>query len=778
MSQSVGIGDAADFTPDNTALLELKSIIRGFLMPRMTAAQRIAISTPSPATTPHGLMVIQTDEPNAGLWYYYNDGSTYEWRNIIYTNPAVSFGDITTGSNTTATMTVGTGAEINLSGTGIVEASKFLGDGSTSDAVDLNSNEVAGTLSADKGGTGLSSLPNSGSFIYSNGTSFATTPQPTIDGQILVYDLNTSTWILQELIIPTLPTIEDGKLWIGDVNDEPVAQTITGDGTISNAGLLTVTGIHGIGVSSDDPVDGQILVFNSSSGYWEPSTPAVGGSSKWILNGSKLYPDPLNDWYSLQWGNGNSIGSQSTAFGGGEASGYRATAWGTGTTATQNLATAWGSSADATANLATAWGENTTANSNLATAWGSSTIASGNMATAWGNTNTASAQFATAFGQNTVASAGFTTAWGDNTDATSQYATAFGQNSLASGQYSTAFGLNSIASGTYSTALGQNDTASGTHSLSFGEANKASGTHSTAFGKSTNALGVYSTSSGFNTTAYSGMETVIGQYNTTYSPENAWGWNSPDRVFVIGNGTANNSRSDALRVFKNGNTDIYGNLSLISPIGAAKELRLYEPPALGTNYTGFKADTLNESIVYNLPKADGDSTDILVTDGQGNLSWQPLDAAQFKETLDLYIKIIRKPLDETVTSNVLQDDDHLLVNLDSNERWAIDGVFIANSTANGNNDFSFLFYAPSTMSMTLSYYINTQTTNFRADIFNEGETTPHTYPINNSANVIVFYKGFIESNSSNGTFKLRWSTTASNATVTTDSFLKVTKVTD
>jgi len=647
-SQNVGIGDASDFTPDSTALLELRSITRGFLMPRMTSTQRIAISSDSPSTTPHGLMVIQTDEPNAGLWYYFNDGNTYEWRIIINTNPSVSFDGINSGTNTTATMSVGTGAVINLTGTGIVESNKFKGSNSTSDAVDLNTDEVSGILSINKGGTGLDSVPNSGSFLYSNGTSYISTPQPTVDGQVLVYDLTSGEWVLQVLNNQTLPPIEDAKIWIGDSNDEPVAQAIAGDGTISNAGLLTVTGLQGTAIDTTLPMNGQVLSYNSSSGTWIPVTPSSGGSSKWILNGSRLYPDPINDWYSLQWGNGYSTGSQSTAFGGGEASGYRATAWGTGTTATQNLATAWGSGADATANLTTAWGENTTASANLATAWGKGNVANGNLtttwgenntligdiATAWGKGNTASAQFATAFGQNTVASAGFTTAWGDNTDATAQYATAFGQNSLASNQYSTAFGLNSIASGTYSTAFGQNDTASGTHSLSFGEANKAFGTHSTAFGKNTNALGVYSTSSGFNTTAYSGMETVIGQYNTTYTPQNSSGWNTPDRVFVIGNGTANDNRSDALRVFKDGNTEIFGNLSLISPTGAAKELRLYEPPANGTNYTGFFADSQATNITYRLPKTldtvnmEPDSR-VLVSKPNGNssiLSWVSLKA--------------------------------------------------------------------------------------------------------------------------------------------------------
>ena len=72
----VGIGvPAGDIHP--SAELEVKSTEKGFLLPRMTKAQRIAIG--SPAT---GLIVYQTDGdvPNpAGLYYF--DGLI--WKNGI-----------------------------------------------------------------------------------------------------------------------------------------------------------------------------------------------------------------------------------------------------------------------------------------------------------------------------------------------------------------------------------------------------------------------------------------------------------------------------------------------------------------------------------------------------------------------------------------------------------------------------------------------------------------------------------------------------------------------
>jgi hypothetical protein len=66
---NVGIGTSA---PDASAQLDLTSTTKGILIPRMTAAQKTAITSPST-----GLLIFQTDAP-AGF-YYYNGSS---WLNI------------------------------------------------------------------------------------------------------------------------------------------------------------------------------------------------------------------------------------------------------------------------------------------------------------------------------------------------------------------------------------------------------------------------------------------------------------------------------------------------------------------------------------------------------------------------------------------------------------------------------------------------------------------------------------------------------------------------
>ncbi len=61
LAQSVGIGTT---TPDGSSLLELKSSSKGFLPPRMTAAEKMLVQNPK-----QGLLIYQTDAP-AGLYVY------------------------------------------------------------------------------------------------------------------------------------------------------------------------------------------------------------------------------------------------------------------------------------------------------------------------------------------------------------------------------------------------------------------------------------------------------------------------------------------------------------------------------------------------------------------------------------------------------------------------------------------------------------------------------------------------------------------------------------
>ncbi|MCF7977031.1 MAG: tail fiber domain-containing protein [Chromatiaceae bacterium] len=136
------------------------------------------------------------------------------------------------------------------------------------------------------------------------------------------------------------------------------------------------------------------------------------------------------------------------------------------------------------------------------------------------------------------------------------FSTAMGYNPIASGGNSTAFGVNTTASGVGSTALGTNTVASGSDSTAIGGFTNATGSRSTAMGSGTTASGDFSTAMGQGTIAPSGYEIAIGRYNESYNPFSTSGWNGDDHLFVIGNGTADDNRSNAFVVEKSGRVGI------------------------------------------------------------------------------------------------------------------------------------------------------------------------------------------------------------------------------
>jgi len=272
---------------------------------------------------------------------------------------------------------------------------------------------------------------------------------------------------------------------------------------------------------------------------------------------------------STQWDDAN-VGSNSVAFGSGNtASGSSSASFGTGNTSSGIASLTSGSN-------------NSVAGGNSVGMGFGNTVAGG-IAVALGNTNSASAAYAVAIGANNSASGQGAIAIGSSTSATQIYATAMGVSTTASASGATALGSGSTASGSAATALGNGSTASGTASSALGRNTVASGTYSTAFGDETTASGRNAIAGGANLTAESGYEIVLGRYDTDYTPGSTSGWNTSDRLFVLGNGTSNAARSNALTILKDG--------------------------------------TMNINDAYSLPNADGSAGQVLTTDGSGAVTW-------------------------------------------------------------------------------------------------------------------------------------------------------------
>jgi len=184
---------------------------------------------------------------------------------------------------------------------------------------------------------------------------------------------------------------------------------------------------------------------------------------------------------------------------------------------------------------------------------GYDTRAKGDFSTALGLSTIARGFNSTSIGQNTVATGNAAIAMGIGSIASQVNATAMGNNTIASGQVSTSMGSGAVASGDYSTAMGVATTASGNYSTAVGYLTTASGLYTTSFGVASEAIADGSASMGYVTKARSANSLVVGIYNDT---------TTTNRLFEVGNGTANNARANAMTVLVNGNVGV----GLVNPL--------------------------------------------------------------------------------------------------------------------------------------------------------------------------------------------------------------------
>lgn len=185
---------------------------------------------------------------------------------------------------------------------------------------------------------------------------------------------------------------------------------------------------------------------------------------------------------------------------------------------------------------------------------GSSNNVSGSYAVAMGSFAEASGDNSMAMGEQVTASATAATALGSGTSASGLYSLAAGKATDASGLASFAMGQGAIASNNYAAALGSATTASGLYSFASGNTSTASGMASVAIGNHLMASGDSSAVFGFYSTAQAYNSVVIGRYNLISGTPGSWV--ATDPLFVIGNGTSDVSRSNALTVLKNGKVGI------------------------------------------------------------------------------------------------------------------------------------------------------------------------------------------------------------------------------
>ena len=115
-------------------------------------------------------------------------------------------------------------------------------------------------------------------------------------------------------------------------------------------------------------------------------------------------------------------------------------------------------------------------------------------------------------------------------------------------------------------------------SNSSSETKGATGDNSFASGLNTTASGNVSSAIGINTIASDYSSFAIGQYNNSLSSittnGNATAFDLNNTAFVIGNGTASNSKSDAFKVLFNGDATIGKDLTIKGDILVSSDARL------------------------------------------------------------------------------------------------------------------------------------------------------------------------------------------------------------
>lgn len=177
---------------------------------------------------------------------------------------------------------------------------------------------------------------------------------------------------------------------------------------------------------------------------------------------------------------------------------------------------------------------------------------------------------------------------------TSNGSIAVGMGVMAFGDSSQAFGTNTVAAASYSHAEGAQTQALGQASHAEGVVTETNGSASHAEGENTKASGNYSHAEGYGTIAKGSNQHTSGKYNIR-DDNNRY-------AEIIGNGTADNTRSNARALDWSGNEYLKGNL-----------------------YVGCSADSTGGTIVIPLPippTTDGTYTlQCTVSNGIATPSW-------------------------------------------------------------------------------------------------------------------------------------------------------------
>ncbi|MEM6316307.1 MAG: tail fiber protein [Bacteroidota bacterium] len=448
-----------------------------------------------------------------------------------------------------------------------------------------------------------------------------------------------SLWILPVSLIQI-----HAQVGINENNANPDASAML-DVSSTNKGLLIPRMNSTNRESINNPATGLMVFDTTTNSFWyySGSWQEIGKSAFTSQNGITFSNNQADDFVVGADSLNHGSGEEHKLFFNKEKGAFRV-----GTISN----TSWNS--DNLGQYSFAGGNNSKASQPYTFAFGSAAVASNSYANAFGQNTTASGQYATVFGVSSNASGNYTLAGGLGVDATETFSIAFGNNIEVNGSASAAFGNFHKLEGSSVFAAGQGHIIKNGWSTALGLSNKTNGSNATAIGLFSTANGDYSTVIGSSLTAASFGETAIGLLNTNYTPNDTAAYHPNDRLFVIGNGSSFSNRSDALRIYKNGNAELNGTLTIDS--------------------------------AYTFPNVDGLANQSLVTNGNGALTWSSNSTLQDTDG-DTQIQVEKDSNDDMIRFDL---DGTEYLRLDSGRMEILNtggSVFIGES-AGDNDDFS------------------------------------------------------------------------------------------
>ena len=159
-----------------------KLLALALLSTKIMLGQGSVPNSPTPPTIPFS---IQSYFPGAcmyGQYFVYSSGSpgtnlyacgfSNDWHTVTPSAGSAAFGSLASGTNNSASMLVGSGASLGVSGSGVLNANQFNGAAVSPSLSCLGTNSLSQLVSGSCSGSGSSPAGSSGALQYNNSGSF------------------------------------------------------------------------------------------------------------------------------------------------------------------------------------------------------------------------------------------------------------------------------------------------------------------------------------------------------------------------------------------------------------------------------------------------------------------------------------------------------------------------------------------------------------------------------------------------------------------------------